>query len=357
LRRQKQLLFGCIAALAASVASAADPDVSSWRGFNLIGMLRAPWDTSDKRATGRFDERHFEWIKEWGFNFVRLPMDYRHFMSTNDWSCVREDGMSKVDEAVRFGLKHGLHVQLCLHRAPGFTILSWDPEPRKLQTDTIAQKAFADLWRAFAKRYRDVPSERLSFNLVNEPCGFTEEQYVKVFGLALKAIREEDPDRFVMLDGNWTASRPVAAFYSEPHTGQAFRGYTPHAISHYKAWYIKEQPEVEPTWPLSETMAKRKTWIYEMPEATLAKFASARAHGYPVMIGEFGCYNRLSHATCLAWMEDCLKLWKRNGLAWAIWNLNGPFGILDSERSDVAYEDFHGHKLDRKMLDLLIKYQ
>lgn len=31
----------------------------------------------------------------------------------------------------------------------------------------------------------------------------------------------------------------------------------------------------------------------------------------------------------------------------------GDFGILDSERKDVAYEDWHGHLLDRKMLDLL----
>jgi len=29
---------------------------------------------------------------------------------------------------------------------------------------------------------------------------------------------------------------------------------------------------------------------------------------------------------------------------------------LDSGREDVAYEDWHGHKLDRKLLDLLMKY-
>jgi len=39
-----------------------------------------------------------------------------------------------------------------------------------------------------------------------------------------------------------------------------------------------------------------------------------------------------------------------------MWNLRGPFGVLDSERQDVAYEDFKGHKLDRKMLELLRKY-
>jgi len=29
---------------------------------------------------------------------------------------------------------------------------------------------------------------------------------------------------------------------------------------------------------------------------------------------------------------------------------------MDSGRTDVDYEDWHGHKLDRKLLDLLQKY-
>jgi hypothetical protein len=31
----------------------------------------------------------------------------------------------------------------------------------------------------------------------------------------------------------------------------------------------------------------------------------------------------------------------------------GSFGILDSGRTDVKYEDFQGHTLDRKLLGLL----
>ena len=38
---------------------------------------------------------------------------------------------------------------------------------------------------------------------------------------------------------------------------------------------------------------------------------------------------------------------------WSLWNLRGSFGVLDSGRTDVAYEDFHGHKLDAAMLKLL----
>ena len=55
-------------------------------------------------------------------------------------------------------------------------------------------------------------------------------------------------------------------------------------------------------------------------------------------------------------MEDQLKMWKGLGVGWALWNLRGDFGVLDSGRDDVAYEDFGGHKLDRQMLELLQRY-
>ena len=48
----------------------------------------------------------------------------------------------------------------------------------------------------------------------------------------------------------------------------------------------------------------------------------------------------------LAWFGDVLDILSDNGIG---------FGVLNSGRTDVAYEDWYGHKLDRKMLDLLRK--
>ena len=58
----------------------------------------------------------------------------------------------------------------------------------------------------------------------------------------------------------------------------------------------------------------------------------------------------------LAWLKDNLDVFQELGMGWSLWNLKGSFGILDSGRDDVDYEDFHGHRLDRAMLDLLRKY-
>ena len=72
--------------------------------------------------------------------------------------------------------------------------------------------------------------------------------------------------------------------------------------------------------------------------------------------GEFGVWKMTPHDIVLDIFEDYLALWKERNMGWALWNLRGSIGILDSERSDVEYEDYEGHKLDRKMLDLLQRY-
>jgi endoglucanase len=75
-----------------------------------------------------------------------------------------------------------------------------------------------------------------------------------------------------------------------------------------------------------------------------------------VMGGEWGAFHHTPHAVVLSWMEDCLVNWKEAGWGWALWNFRGPFGVLDSERVDVDYEEWQGHKLDRAMLQLLQRY-
>jgi endoglucanase len=72
-----------------------------------------------------------------------------------------------------------------------------------------------------------------------------------------------------------------------------------------------------------------------------------------VMVGEFGAHNQTPHKVVIAWMRDLLSLWKEAGWGWALWNVYGSFGLVDSGRADVRYEDWRGHKLDREMLELL----
>jgi len=132
-----------------------------WRGFNLLEMFMV-------HDAKRFREQDFAEIAELGFNFVRLPLDYRCWTDPKTWTSLREDRLAWVDEAVGFGRKYGVHVQLNFHRAPGYTVAQ-PAEPKSLWNDAEAQDVCALHWGRFAERYKGIPSQALSFNLFNEP--------------------------------------------------------------------------------------------------------------------------------------------------------------------------------------------
>ncbi len=358
---RKRFLVGTFAAVAAG-GLRANGNVQDWtpskrwRGFNLLGMFRCPTTglKPDPRVDGHFVEWEFQALHDWGFNFVRLPLDYRILIAGDSWTNLNEQKMKFLDDAIRWGRKYSIHVQVALHRIPGYCILD-QTEAFPLGTSPMAQKAACTMWAAFAKRWKGVPNDVLSFNLFNEPTRHTAgANYLPLCRKLIEAIRNEDGARFIMVDGNGCASQPVPELYETPSVGQAFRGYTPHAITHYGTDYIHGIPKAPPTWPLAPGYASG--WLCRSPEETVAQYQGALDAGELCMVGEFGCCNTAPHATVLAWMEHCLKLWRAKGLGWALWNLRGRFGILDSERTDIVSEDFPGPKLDSKMLDLLRRY-
>jgi aryl-phospho-beta-D-glucosidase BglC (GH1 family) len=77
--------------------------------------------------------------------------------------------------------------------------------------------------------------------------------------------------------------------------------------------------------------------------------------GIGVHCGETGCYNKTPYPVFMAWMTDVLEVLKAHSIGWSLWNLRGSFGVVDSGRADAEYEEWQGHKLDRKLLALLQK--
>lgn len=312
-----------------------------WRGFNLLEMF---YNVGTKPITP-FVEEDFRMIHEWGFNFIRLPLNYRYWIVNHDWETFDESALSHIDDAVAWGQKYRIHVMINLHRAPGYTVMK-PPEERSLWSDEEALRVCALHWAMFAKRYRGIPNRYLSFNLLNEPGRRTQEEYAHVVQVLAQAIRQQDPNRLIVCDGLASGHEPVKSLV-ELGVAQATRGYTPGEISHHRAGWSGWKDAPTPTWP----MANVDLWQQVEP---WSKFS--REHQVGVMVGEWGAYKHTPHDVTLRWMEDYLKCWKRVEMGWALWNFRGPFGILDSERSDVEYEDYRGHKLDRKMLELLQKH-
>jgi len=316
-----------------------------WRGFNLLEKFNAGRNQP-------FVESDFAWMAEWGFDFARLPMDYRCWTDPNDPYKLDEKVLNEIDRAVEFGRKHGVHVDLDLHRAPGYTVAR-PPEKLDLWTDEEAQKQFDFQWAHFARRYRAVPSTQLSFDLVNEPAGIDAAAYAKVARRVVAAIRNVDPQRLIISDGLQWGREPLFELV-DLGIAQSTRGYDPMQVSHYQASWVNSQNWAKPTWPLKQgNTTIDRDWLYENKIQPWKKLAEK---GVGVHVGEWGSYNKTPHDVALRWMRDFLQLWKEAGWGWALWNFRGSFGILDSRRTDIEYENFRGHQLDRKMLELLRQF-
>ena len=315
-----------------------------WRGFNLLEKF-------DAEHSGPFQKSDFAWMAEWGFDFARLPMSYRCWTSEGNWRELREPALKEIERAVAMGQRYGIHVNLNFHRAPGYCV-NPPAEALDLWNSAEALEACAYHWGHFAERFKGIPSTQLSFDLLNEPGPMPEEAYGRVVRRLVEAIREKDPDRLIIADGLRWGNDPVHSL-ADLGIAQSTRGYWPMQISHYKASWVQGSDQwPEPTWPLrlegnaiSDRQALRGQQID--PWKALEK------KGVGVHVGEWGAFQHTPHAVVLAWMKDCLELWREAGWGWALWNLRGSFGILDSGRKDVSYEQFRGHQLDRKMLELL----
>lgn len=358
---RRSWLTGTAAALGLA-GCAAQVDAAKWRGFNLQEKFTdtpAEWAAVDPEwghANEPFRESDFQWMAEWGFHFVRLPMSYRCWTDPRDPLKLIEKPLVEIDRAVEWGRQYGIHVCLNFHRAPGFCInAGLSPEPWNLWTDARAQQILAFHWTLFASRYKGIPNSRLSFNLINEPNGCSPAQYAAVIERTVDAIRKADPHRLVVVDGMFGETmQPVPELARLSNAVHSTRGYAPFKLTHYLAPWAGDLHQL-PTWP---TMAGGVAeWDKDrLDELCILPWQGFERRGARVFVGEWGCYNRTPHRVALDWMNDLLTLWKAARWGWALWCLRGSFGVVDSGRTDVRYENWRGHKLDRRMLELLREF-
>lgn len=344
-----------------------------WRGFNLLDYFSpAP---SRRGPAAQTTEDDLRWMRDWGFDFVRLPMAYPRYVRHDPSRQITPEEVLAIDEAavdeiaalVASANRFGLHVSLNLHRAPGYCVNAGFHEPYNLWRDQAALDAFCFHWKMWARRFREVSSELLSFDLVNEPSLREDmndqhgrrstvpgEIYRKVAKAAAEAIWEERRDRLVIADGNDVGASVIPEI-ADLDIAQSCRGYFPHYISHYRAPWVFRNPDDAPVpvWPGSmggRTYSRTDLEEFYRPWIELVR------KGVGVHCGECGCWRETPHRVFLAWFQDVLEILTPAGIGYALWNFRGDFGILDSGRTDIEYEDWHGHRLDRGLLDLLRRF-
>ena len=462
------------------------------KGFNLLGKFDANFSNYG------FTEEEFIIVQDLGFNFVRIPLDYRTYTEAGNWDVFLEDEVDKIDKLVEWGRKYGVHVCLNLHRAPGYCVNpSALPANQDLDlwSSSAAQEAFVNHWAFFARRYKDVPYEELSFNLVNEPGDMNEGAYVNVMKKAITKIQSINPDRVIFVDGLNYSRDIITSLQDEKNIIQAIHVYDPFTLTHYKAeWVDGSDSWPLPVWPMTDisqylygigksefhsslilegafkkdsvitinvqqvsiqstlqiklddiliynkyfecsedpgedwTQIILTQWGYQNisgkdysatlpsdgtrlkitnmegdwmtfnkitirsgpdkvviipgnttwgamqetykitaegkitdvagdPAIALGNLTTtleaAKSENIPVMIQEFGVYNKTPHDVTKAYLEDVVSVFNKDKIGFAMWNLIGTMGIINSGRTDMTYDQYRGKQLDRELTGIM----
>src|SRR5947209_14088700 len=154
-------------------------------------------------------EDDIRFIKQSGFNSVRVPFDYRLFVTEDEPRKLDGVGYELLDRVVGRSRKEGLYVILDMHAAPGGQTGdniddSWGYP--FLFESAESQDLTVRIWRKLAERYKDEPAV-IGYDLLNEPiphffdAAYFNPKLEPVYRKIVAGIREVDKNHIVFLGG------------------------------------------------------------------------------------------------------------------------------------------------------------
>ncbi len=186
------------------------------------------------------------------------------------------------------------------------------------------------LWSQIADRFRDLPPS-VCFEILNEPHGkLTPELWNQVYPQALAAIRKSNPNRVVIVGpGEWNAWNQLEKLALPEDDRQiiaTFHYYLPFAFTHQGAsWAGPSAPPLGRKW--TATASERQ----EIQQHFDAVAAWAKKHRRPVLLGEFGAYEKGDMESRARWTRFVRTEAESRGFSWAYWELASGFGAMDPE--------------------------
>ena len=319
LRRAWAIILSALAMIAAAPALAAEaPPVLTQanqpfhRGVNVLGY-DPYWTDASKR---RFEWRHFDEIHKAGFDFVRLVLQAFSHMDTQNR--LDPAWLAKLDEAVAQAQKAGLGVIIDEH----------DFNPCSENVDVCRTRLTA-FWHQVAPRFANAP-RNVAFEILNEPHdNLNGGPWNGLFAQELALVRQSNPNRIVVVGPthwNSLADLPLLKLPADPNLLVTFHYYEPFHFTHQGATWVG--PEIQKLHGVS--------WGSAEDRATLAadfdKVAAwAAANHRPILLGEFGAYDKSGTPTNLraAYTEGVRSEAEKHGFGWAYWQFEGDFVVWD----------------------------
>jgi endoglucanase len=284
-------------------------------------------------------------IKSMGFDHVRLSVNPQPMMLNHRPDEIPADYLSYLDAAVRMILDHGLAVVIDIHPESDF-------KARLTKDDSFVQE-FSDFWRALARHYSAWDTDRVFFEILNEPEFTDRYRWYGVQAKVATAIRDGAPENTIIAaGGRWSDDDELV--FLEPlrdhNVIYTFHFYDPHIFTHQGAnWGAYSWHWVRglhyPSSP--ESAAKvaaavpdaldrmavirygQDHWDAQRIDAEITQAGEwGRQRGVSVICNEFGVYREYADPKDrAAWIHDVRTSLEKHGMGWAMWDYSGSFGV------------------------------
>lgn len=291
------------------------------RGVNVLGYDPLWADP----AKVRFRMDLFRRIREGGFQHVRVNL--HSFAHHGAEGALDPTWLKSLDGVVEAATGAGLMVILDEH---DYQACGTEPESCRAKLLSV--------WGQLGARYAAKPDSVL-FEILNEPNNkLTPELWNGLLVDALAVIRRTNPGRIVIIGpGQYSTFRALDTLVlpQDANLIVTVHYYDPFRFTHQGAPWIHPSMDdaVGTTWGTTEER--------EQVERDFAAIAAwSREHGRPVLLGEFGAFDKADMASRVAWTSAVARAAESHGLAWSYWQFEGTFGVFDID-ADAWVDPIH----------------
>jgi hypothetical protein len=290
-------------------------------------------DYSAERLDGFITEADLAQIACWGFDLVRIPIDYNVIQNTD--GTMKEEGLRRIDKALALCEKHGLRTVLDLHKTQGFSFDAAEEEDGFFAGEKY-QAYFYAIWESLAARYAPLQG-RLMFELLNE---VTEERYLepwkRISRECVRRIRRYAPEVPVLIGSyRWNSAQTLPELDApyDDHVIYNFHFYEPHAFTHQGAYWM---PELQDKRCAYADCGASEAWFEDFLAPAIEKAEKEHCELY---CGEFGVIDVVPPEEAVKWFRDLHKVFARHGIAHAMWSWKQmDFGLSDARMDGVRDE-------------------
>ena len=356
----------CLAVLL--LCNAASTAQTSTVPASRLAHLRHGINTSHwfSQHAGRYTKEHLETtvtaedvalIKSMGFDHIRFSVDPEPLFSVNRANELPAEYLGYLDAAVKMILDHGLAVVIDVHPESDFKA--------RLNKEDVFVQQFADFWRALAQRYSTWDTERVFFEIMNEPEFSDRYRWYGVEAKVAAAIREGAPRNTIIVAGaRWSDDDDLV--FLEPlrdtNVIYNFHFYDPHIFTHQGAtwgayyWHwtkgLKYPSDPESAARIAAALPDpvdrfqvmrygQERWGPVRMEAEVNQVAEwAHKYGVPVVCNEFGVFRFVADPNDrAAWLHDVRSALEKYNMGWAMWDYDGGFGVLNRDANGKKVPD------------------